>query len=307
VDVGKWGCCRSPSAQSQCQTRIEAANPREDNPADPRSLFAAGGSRLSDSALITSSTAFATSVRTQVVAVHFILPPSMHLPNALLSLLAQGQNEEFVPSYTVRGLEARTESRRLHCERMYNMNSLIEESGRQVVNLIVCCPFCASPAHVVWEGLKPPLYGIRCRNCGASVPTIRATAKEAISVWNRRAGLASVGGKATAGIRSRRKLAAARRNLKKAREVRQLNRIRLSLETAYAHIRPYREQEFAESQAALAKSWAELAVLEPRIRRYPDLSELLDWLKSRWNRSDSHQCPPCDSVLYTKHNELDRH
>ena len=52
------------------------------------------------------------------------------------------KNEESVPgSNTVRSLEARTESRRLRCELMHNMNSLIEESGRQVVNLIVCCPF----------------------------------------------------------------------------------------------------------------------------------------------------------------------
>src|SRR5437868_8941977 len=87
------------------------------------------------------------------------------------------------PSYRVRVLEMRTESRHLRCNRMYIMNSLIEESGRPVVNLIVCCPFCAGSAHVIWHGLHPPLYGVRCRNCGASIPTTRTTAKEAISVW----------------------------------------------------------------------------------------------------------------------------
>jgi hypothetical protein len=100
------------------------------------------------------------------------------------------------------------------------------------------------------------LYGVKCRNCGASIPTTHATAKEAISVWNRRAGLAAVGGKATKGLRSRRKIAAAKRNLKKARQVRQLNRLRVEGEAAYTKLQEYRTVERAELEAALAADQA---------------------------------------------------
>ena len=161
------------------------------------------------------------------------------------------------------------------------MNSLIEESGRPVVNLIVCCPFCAGPAHVIWQGLHPPLYGVKCRNCCASIPTTRASAKEAISVWNRRAGLARCGGKATKGIRSRRKVAAARRNLKKARHVRQLTRLQGKVEAAYAKLRPYRAAERAELEALCAEDRAWLKEREQMIMADPVLRDLYELLLTK--------------------------
>lgn len=185
------------------------------------------------------------------------------------------------PSNTVGGMETRTVSRRLRCERIYNMNSLIEESGRQVVNLIVCCPFCAGPAHVIWQGLRPLLYGVRCRNCGASIPTTRTTAKEAISIWNRRSGLASRGGKATAGIRTPGKLSAARRNLEKARQVRQLNRLRASEETAYTTLQQFRQMERAELEAAMERDRTWMEERKDAILAHPTLRSMYEVLLSK--------------------------
>ncbi len=159
------------------------------------------------------------------------------------------------------------------------MNSLIEESGKQVVNRIVCCPFCAGPAHVIWQGLHPPLYGIKCRNCGASIPASYATTTEAISAWNRRAGLARLGGKSTAGIRSRRRVAAARRNLKKARHVRQFNRLRAEGEAAYTTLQEYRAVERAELEAAVADDQVFLKQRENVILADPVLRTLYQSLK----------------------------
>lgn len=125
------------------------------------------------------------------------------------------------------------------------------------------------------------MYGVKCRDCGASIPAVHTEYRYAVGAWNRRSGLAKLGGESTCGLKSARKLAAARRNLKKAREVRQLNRMRQEIEAAYAVIKPYRQQESARMEAAIAKSRAEIAALEPVIRFYPDLSEMLDELKLR--------------------------
>jgi hypothetical protein len=92
--------------------------------------------------------------------------------------------------------------------------------------------------------------------------------------------LARLGGKATRGKVSRRKLAAIRRNLKKARGTRQLNRLRQMTETAYRTLQSYREREWAMIEAA-AVNQAELMRLEPMVRKDPALSKLLDWMRSR--------------------------
>src|SRR5712664_2606994 len=113
----------------------------------------------------------------------------------------------------------------------------------------------------------PVLYGVRCRNCGASIPATHAESKNAIRLWNRRSGLATLGGKATRGKVSRRKLAAIRRNLKKARETRQLSRLRRMAETAYATLRFYRQQERELIEAEVAKSPAELNTMGPLLRK----------------------------------------
>jgi hypothetical protein len=183
-----------------------------------------------------------------------------------------------------------------------------------LTNSSLCCPYCAGTPHLTWVGLDPVLYGFRCRDCGASIPPRHPNIKEATCAWNRRSGLAALGGKATRGIRSRRKVAAAKRNLRKAREVHQLNRMRQEVEAAFAAIKPYRQQETARIEAAVAKSRAELAILEPRIRQYPDLSEMLDDLKLLQAESDggdrhhedSPQPEPENSVLLEEHNEHDQ-
>ena len=81
--------------------------------------------------------------------------------------------------------------------------------------------------------------------------------------------MAALGGKATKGLRSRRKLVAARRNLKKARQARQLNRLRQEFEAAYVVLKPYREKQLAEMEAAIARDRAELKLLEPKIMQHP--------------------------------------
>ena len=164
---------------------------------------------------------------------------------------------------------------------MYDMNSLIEESGKQVVNRIVCCPFCAGAAHVIWQGLRPPSYGVKCRDCCASIPTIHASAKEAISAWNRRSGLATRGGKATKGIRSPRKVDAARRNLKKARHVRQLNRLRIAEEAAFTNLQHYRKMERDKLEAAMDRDRAWIEERKDVILADPVLRSMYELLPSK--------------------------
>jgi hypothetical protein len=164
---------------------------------------------------------------------------------------------------------------------MYSMKSSTLNFANDAVNRIRCCPFCAGSAYEIWFDLKPVRYGVQCRSCHATIPATHLTSKEAITTWNRRSGLAKIGGEATAGIRSEKKLRACRANLEKAREVRLLNRLRLKCEIARAILRPYREKELVEAEAALAKTQAEIVGLEPRIRKYEDASRLLDWIRAR--------------------------
>jgi hypothetical protein len=176
---------------------------------------------------------------------------------------------------------------------MYTMNSLIQESGKLIVNRIVCCPFCAGTAHIVLQGLQPPLYGIKCRICGASIPITNATAMEAISAWNRRSGLATRGGRATAGIRTRRKLAAARRNLKKARHVRKLNQLRATVEAAYAKLQPYRAAERAELEALIANDRAWLKDKEHLILSNHALRPMYDRLMNSMSSAEEMHSVGC--------------
>jgi hypothetical protein len=143
---------------------------------------------------------------------------------------------------------------------------------------IRCCPFCSGGGHLTFCGLTPTRYGIQCRNCGASVPARHASHQDAIRAWNRRSGLAMLGGRATKGLRSRRKLAAARRNLKTAR---QWKLIRQRVETAYTAIKPYREKQLAETEAAIAADRAWLKEREPLILANPVLRTMYESLTKR--------------------------
>lgn len=180
----------------------------------------------------------------------------------------------------------------------------MRNAEKKALNLVCCCPFCASSAHVTWEGLDPLFYGVTCRNCGASIPRTHATASEAISVWNRRSGLATLGGKATAGLRSPQKLEAARRNLKKAREVRQLNRIRAEAEAAYNQLQYYRKVERADLEGLRAEDVAWFEEREDVIMADPVLRTLYQSLRREEHQEadsptpgDGSPTPSSDSVL----------
>jgi hypothetical protein len=131
---------------------------------------------------------------------------------------------------------------------------------------------------LIFVGLDPLLYGVHCRSCGASIPARHLDSQDAILAWNRRSGLASLGGKATKGLRSPRKLAAARRNLKIARKWKM---IRQKVETARAVIKPYRQKELAEMEAAVAKDQAWLREREPAILADPQFRQIYEVLQRR--------------------------
>jgi aminoglycoside phosphotransferase (APT) family kinase protein len=46
-------------------------------------------------------------------------------------------------------------------------------------------------------------------------------------------------------------------------------------------------EDLALVERKVAQSRAELLVLEPAIRQDPELSELFDWLKSRWAQEEA--------------------
>jgi hypothetical protein len=130
----------------------------------------------------------------------------------------------------------------------------------------------------MFKGINPLLFGVHCRSCGANIPATHHKCQDAISAWNRRSGLAAMGGRATRGIRSRRKLVAARRNLKMAR---QWKLIRQRVEAAHTALKPLRAAELAEKEAALAADLAWLKEREPVILADPVLRQLYDLLPSR--------------------------
>src|SRR5512137_445137 len=105
------------------------------------------------------------------------------------------------------------------------------------------CPFCGSRAELVLAH-DQVRRGIQCSACSACVPPVHRSEFEAMMRWNRRSGgVAAAGGRATRGLRSRRKLPAAKRNLKVARKAKQIKRIRAKTDEAVARLRPYREAE----------------------------------------------------------------
>ncbi len=158
------------------------------------------------------------------------------------------------------------------------MNLSTNNSVNNLPNSIRCCPFCSASCHVTFEGINPLLFGVQCRCCRASIPATHTEYQDAVRAWNRRSGLAMLGGKATRGLRSRRKLAAARRNLKKARQTRQQNRTWRAVDAAYATLKPFREQELALAEASVARDRAELKALEPKIMSHPLLRKFYEEL-----------------------------
>ena len=169
-----------------------------------------------------------------------------------------------------------------------------------IASAVKRCPCCASHG-VVTHVEGQSRFGVQCNGCPLTFPEVYSTPESAITAWSLRSGTtSSAGGRVKQGRCSWRKRRSCRKNLRLARKRKKLKWMRDRVDTIMTWLKPHREMEMAEMEAALAKSWAELTVLEPLIRRYPDLSEILDLLKSHQNRSDSDQSPACDSVLPTK-------
>jgi hypothetical protein len=171
------------------------------------------------------------------------------------------------------------------------------DSVLPIASVLKKCPFCASRGLMI-QVADQEKFGIRCTGCPVWIREVCDTPDAALTAWFKRKGTASAAaGRAGKGKCSWRKRRACRRNFRVARKRKKLKWMRNRVDAIITWLKPHREAEMAEMRAALANSWAELTILEPLIRQYPDLSEILDWLKSRQDRSDSHKCPPCNSVL----------
>jgi hypothetical protein len=151
------------------------------------------------------------------------------------------------------------------------------------------CPFCAGAGEFIGDPDSPGV-GVRCARCGASIPAIHAARKEATAIWNRRYGsatsLSALGGAATRGLSTPRKRAASRRNLKRARQQKKLNRIKAGIEASYARLKEARTAEEAEAVAAATGSCARLAELEPLILADPVLRRAWELLRKRRQADD---------------------
>lgn len=109
-----------------------------------------------------------------------------------------------------------------------------------------CCPFCAGRAYLRINQDKTDLR-IQCDGCDLRTPSGHPENEEQLRAWwNRREGSPSAfGGRATKGISTKRKRAASRRNLRRARVVAKSRRMADKLEAM-------REVEEAEYQAGIA-------------------------------------------------------
>jgi hypothetical protein len=167
------------------------------------------------------------------------------------------------------------------------VNPDTNSTANNALNTIRCCPFCAATCHLTYAGINPLLYGVHCRSCGANIPATHPKSQDAISAWNRRSGLAAMGGRATRGIRSPRKLAAARRNLKVARQWKQ---IRQQLEIARTVIKPFEQKLLAKIAEDGANDRAWLKERESAILADPTLRGIYQMLQSRWaSTSNDHE------------------
>jgi len=121
------------------------------------------------------------------------------------------------------------------------------------VSALKVCPFCGSDGDLI-HAPESVGVGVRCTNCGASIPQIHSSAAEATTAWNHRcnspASLAALGGAATRGLSTRRKRVSSRRNLRKARERKHLRGIKAGIEESYAALQVARKGEQAEIEAA---------------------------------------------------------
>lgn|ERR1051325_10957748 len=121
----------------------------------------------------------------------------------------------------------------------------MEQAELQAIPLRVC-PFCAGEAEV-FHRPQTARYGVNCSHCRCAFLPVFSTDIEAILHWNRRTGTSSAaGGRATRGKCSRRKLRAAKRNLRRARERKQIRIIRSRVEVLAQRLKEARSIEFNE-------------------------------------------------------------
>ncbi|MGD0614170.1 MAG: Lar family restriction alleviation protein, partial [Verrucomicrobiota bacterium] len=144
------------------------------------------------------------------------------------------------------------------------------------------CPFCYSNAKVA-TAYEPTRYGIHCPGCAAGFLPVLETEREAVARWNRRAGTVSAaGGRATRGLTSRRKAAAARRNLRKAREQKQLNALKREITARLEALRSNRQEMEQWVTAQTAESRQRLKKLLDELRDHPACSDLVREIEETW-------------------------
>ena len=103
------------------------------------------------------------------------------------------------------------------------------------------CPCCSGEAVLNPEDRCNLVYA-ECRGCG--LRTLPGRVSVVVTSWNSRKNATAVaGGKATRGLRSKKKLWSSRRNLRKARRVKTLKRLRPFIQQAVAELDRLREVE----------------------------------------------------------------
>ena len=160
-------------------------------------------------------------------------------------------------------------------------NHAATSQADQPTPALKCCPFCAGKAEVITAN-EPTRYGVRCSSChGGFQPAYKAR-EEAVFLWNWRGGTSSAaGGRATKGLRSKRKVASAKRNLRKARAAKKLKKVWAEIDVAYAQLKPLRAAQTAEAEAAVAEGHAWLKAREAEILADPLLRRVYNLLPSR--------------------------
>jgi hypothetical protein len=172
---------------------------------------------------------------------------------------------------------------------MHNVD--LTEDVLPIASMRSVCPFCRGRG-LLTRAAGSNRYGVLCCGCQARFPETFKTWDEAVAAWSSRRGtVASFGGRATAGKCSRRKLRASKRNLRKARERKQLKRIRAKLEELMPLLRAAREAEMADFQKQIAKDRAWVRSMEPVFRQHPALNQMLELLKGYWERRPSSAGP----------------
>jgi len=116
---------------------------------------------------------------------------------------------------------------------------------------------------------------VECIKCGASLSAPTSDVRVAVAVWNKRHyPWAALGGKATSGRCSKKKRRASRKNLRKARVLRLT---RLVVEQWRRLREPEHAKETAAIHAMLQEVDRDMAALEERAQKFP---ELHSWIAS---------------------------